>query len=386
MSARSIRSILGLAIVCLVGAASTARVGAQQLEPGLNIDGRRPGFEAEVNRCLTELSWLGDVSARVVADVRAAEYFVVITPATIGAVRNDTRPVYQADGTFLGANIFWNPADVRAYRDGATRMPCGTLLHELQHAADMVNGSLGRPIEDPRDRKPNVGPGEYRAVHAENWYLWMHRASQRRWYDYTRLPDTVIWGTGIPGDPRALTMPPPVEPPQTPPPPVPPVPPPTERSQEKPGTVTLTVVNDTPNLILIAGRTRGDEEMSCGGDNPYFRARSADRRCLLRIQTALDRNPFAVPLITLVAYFPSGDPAFPRNGRVVWTDDRGGPLDCGGNAYSEYCQIRMGTPGDTESGRRTRATPSSRTVHVRYQAGRSGVASASRRPGGAVSQ
>ena len=43
--------------------------------------------------------------------------------------------------------------------------------------------------------------------------------------------------------------------------------------------------------------------------------------------------------------FASGDPDDPPGGAVEWLNEQGMPEPSGGNAYSEYCQISMGTSG-----------------------------------------
>src|SRR5688572_238779 len=106
-----------LACVCMCWAAlALSRLDAQNLTLGLNIDGRQPGFEAEVNGCFTELTRLGEVSSRLVANIRGAPYFIVITPGR--GPRNETRVRTASDGTLAGVVIFWNPANRAPYADG----------------------------------------------------------------------------------------------------------------------------------------------------------------------------------------------------------------------------------------------------------------------------
>jgi hypothetical protein len=350
----------GCVLLCATGVLSfSLKARAQKLEPGLNIDSRTPGFAKRVNDCLTELSApSAGLSRDIVASVRDAQYYIVITPAsTANGFDNDTRPLLQQDKkSLLGVNIFWNPDKTEPYQDGAPRVPCATLLHELQHARDVVRGVIhGNSRSEARKR-------ELRAVWAENWYLWRKGKQQRRrYYPYPDpLPDGVIWPKGSPEPPEdwpELTeIPTPLMPNQ----------------------VTLTIENLTPELVLIAGRS-GSEEILCGGHNPYFRAQSDARKCTLNVGFSPERNPIAVPLVTLVAYFPSGDPRFPRGGRVVWTDASGEKLDCGGNAYSEYCQIAMGKSGSYGPGPLTRGQPASKSIRVGYAV--SGVARRSTPPG-----
>ncbi|HWU91235.1 MAG TPA: VWD domain-containing protein [Kofleriaceae bacterium] len=65
-----------------------------------------------------------------------------------------------------GANIYWNPTDTKAYSDGAPRVPCATLYHELQHAADC------RSIPDKREcDSTGIRTDEVKATFAENAFL-----------------------------------------------------------------------------------------------------------------------------------------------------------------------------------------------------------------------
>jgi hypothetical protein len=82
----------------------------------------------------------------------------------------------------------------------------------------------------------------------------------------------------------------------------------------------------------------------------------------MRVERGSSNNPFAVPLVTLIAYFPSGDPGFPFGGRVEWFDEDGQREECA-NAPSEFCQIAMGESGVATG---QPAMPRSRTITVRY--------------------
>ncbi len=63
--------------------------------------------------------------------------------------------------------------------DGASRIPCATLLHELTHAWENYN---------------QYDNGEIVAVRAENWLIWKSGGRQRTQYSGTALPrNSVVW-------------------------------------------------------------------------------------------------------------------------------------------------------------------------------------------------
>lgn len=321
-----------------------------QIEGGLNVDPKAPELRAPVNACLAEYWTAGPTLMQLVQDLNAARAYILIRPASESPKKeNGTYPVpMQPDGVprFI---VYWDPNDTRPYKmDNTPRVPCGTLIHELKHVDDLIHGVIRDVQRDARIAEP-------RAVQVENLYYWRRNLPQRRYY-YPwpdPLPKWVLWGIAQQDTPQPQPAP--------------------EPSPAPAGTnlLTLTVVNETPELILIAGRNQG--ELLCGGQNPYFRARTTARTCSLQVLNNPSRNPFEVPLVTLVAYFPSGDPKFPRGGHVVWSDDKGRPINCGGNAYSEYCQIALGERGNYTAGAQRYAKPASSTIKVRYQV--SGVAS-----------
>jgi hypothetical protein len=311
------------------------------IQGGINIDpAAPPDFRSRVNACLAEYWSLGPTLMQLVGEVASARAYILIRPAS-ASPKNESGTVLMArqPDNVPRIVVFWDPNDTRPYRiDNIPRVPCGTLVHELKHVDDLLHGVI-------RDIRIDAKIAEPRAVQVENLYYWRRGLPQRRYY-YPwpdRLPKWVLWGNAQ-TDPEPSSSSPPA------------------------GTslLTLTVVNETPELILIAGRSQ--DELLCGGQNPYFRARSKERRCSMQVLSVSSRNPFDVPLVTLVAYFPSGDPKFPRGGRVLWSDDGGKALECGGNANSEYCQDAMGERGSYTGGARRYGKPASRTIKVRYEA------------------
>lgn len=128
-----------------------------------------------------------------------------------------------------------------------------------------------------------------------------------------------------------------------------------------PRVLTLTVVNTDPTRMLV--RTNG---IYCGGTGPWFTNRAGPdtpaQDCEEGYVFDPDRNPFAVPLVSLVADIAPEPPPPPRPG-VTWEQvtTEGTTTDCGGNAYSTICQVQMGRDGYPPD----RAHPSDMTLTVR---------------------
>jgi hypothetical protein len=338
-----------LLFVCLALSLAAAGAFAQMPTSGLHIKDDPPGYRARVETCLNELRAMG-IPRTILDTIDRASIFTYIRMPVPGRVDEDGdangfQPARdQASGRLVGSIIFWDPDLTGSYMDGTPRDPCSALLHELKHAADNAQGTL-TGVKGGRNQRN----AEVDAVQIQNWYLWTKGLKQRVFYGPTLLPNSVLWGQR----PSVL---------------------------DKPVTdvdsVTLTVVNQSPNHLLVVSHGR---EIQCGGTNPYFRGVSADRRCAMRVPVQMASNPFAVPIVTLTAYYPSGDPSFPRAGRVVWTDQDGKELECR-NSFSENCAIEMGTRGGGFPP--ARGNPMSKTVRVKWATGgTSAIASAAMTPG-----
>jgi len=86
--------------------------------------------------------------------------------------------------------IFWSPTESGSYDDGASKLPCATLLHELTHAWQNYNGEYSN--ED-------LLAFEHEPVRAENWVIWRllgDRGKQRTTYGDPPMPlppPPVVW-------------------------------------------------------------------------------------------------------------------------------------------------------------------------------------------------
>lgn len=305
---------------------------------GITFSGSDP-IKARGAECLMRIRGFGKPGTDLLDKLAAVPVRVTEEPGPSSA----TAPTKKGEAQ----SISWSLQDGTYGCSGAPKVPCAVLLHELVHAGEYFDGTASQyPLPEARD--------EWDAVRLENWLLSKLGLCQRTCYDRPDSGDVLIPMEAQVTWPVAAGS--------------------REVSVQAggmllcavlPEQVTLTVENQTPELILVAGMAPGDN-LLCGGQNPYFRARDSARKCTLVIPTQPDRNPFDVPLNTLVAYYPSGDPKFPPGGKVIWTGDGGGPEPCGGNAFSEYCQIAMGDRGSSQPPLKL-ARPRDRTVTVKYQ-------------------
>ena len=290
--------------------------------------------------CLNQISGFGGYGAQLVASLSSI-------PITVKRGSGASATVYSAPEKPV--TIEWSPMQGGNYPcSGAPRQTCATLLHELAHAQEYWNGTASQfPLPDAMD--------EWNSVRAENWLLQKLGLCQRDCYDGEppvtfpsnanvkwSLDDGQIQVRASDGAGGMLCA-------------------------IEPTTLSLTVTNQSPDQILVSGGS--DNALLCGGQNTYFRASTTTRNCMLSIANNPENNPFAVPLTTLVAYFPSGDPNFTGGGHIEWSNESGADESCGGNAYSEYCQIAFGQNGQITMPPLTLAMPMSRMVTVKYVTG-----------------
>ena len=208
------------------------------IQAGINVDpAATPDFRARVNACLAEYWSLGPTSMQLVRDLNSAKAYILIRPASASPKEeNGTLLMQPEPDNVPRIVVFWNPNDTRPYKlDNIPRVPCGTLIHELKHVDDLLHGVI-------HDLKRDEKIAEPRAVQLENLYYWRRGLPQRHYY-YPwpdPLPKWVLWGIAQMDTPRNETGP--------------------EPSPSSPaGTslLTLTVMNETPELILITGRKSG---------------------------------------------------------------------------------------------------------------------------------
>lgn len=134
---------------------------------------------AEMNNCLNVIRRAAEADPRspvnrLLNELR--EVPVAVHPRSPNDTSNATRP--SAPGAAVV--IQWSPYDSGAYPDdGASKIPCATLLHELTHAWENYNG---------------YDNGEVVAVRAENWLIWKQGGTQRTKYGGVPLPrNQVVW-------------------------------------------------------------------------------------------------------------------------------------------------------------------------------------------------
>ncbi len=288
---------------------------AFSLDVGFNGDGNYP---TQGQACLDEIAGYGGFGTELLESLADTPINVINQPndtanatvsGEVGTQPRPGQPITITTGTLTG----------NYGCDDAPKDWCAAFFHELQHADDLYRG---RQFSDEAF--------ETRGVRAENWLLAQKGLCQRNCYDSSDpsapqfAPDhDVLWDKG-PGECR----------------------------------LALTIINETPNDILVSALSN---RVLCGNENPDFRAESESRSCTTRIDRRPSNNPYAVQLITLIAYYPSGNPEFISGGRVEWFNEAGEREACA-NAFSEFCQIAMGTNGEFPNP----AKDHSRTIRVRY--------------------
>ena len=155
--------------------------------PRVNASGDAgPQFTAAVKGCLAKIQCMamadrGSPINRLLAALTSIPVTIHPRPPT------DTSNATASSPPGQPVDIYWSPTDSGRYTDGASKIPCATLLHELTHAWENYNG---------------LDNGELQAVRSENWFIWRQRGTQRTQYSGTPLPPgQVVW-------PQAATPPP----------------------------------------------------------------------------------------------------------------------------------------------------------------------------------
>ena len=166
---------LALLIVAVVGLALGAAPaqGTILFEPGAS-----PEFRARVQGCLHDIERAGARGRRFIRKALAPVQ-VTIVPS---------RGVTWTLGTppDLPQRVHWDPHQTGEYGDGAAKLSCAILLHELTHAYENFI---------------DLRSGEFGPVQNENWFIWRwgkltHRLYyQRFYYIYVErgFPRTVNW-------------------------------------------------------------------------------------------------------------------------------------------------------------------------------------------------
>jgi len=132
------------------------------------VIGSAPGtpstFRGQFLSCINQFKAAGGVAGTIISQLDGAK--VTINYSTGGGGATDNPGGLTAGKPIL---MDWDPRSSGRYYDGASKVPCGVLLHELQHAARLFKGrecSGAFAINEPA-----VAFDEGMGVRAENWWI-----------------------------------------------------------------------------------------------------------------------------------------------------------------------------------------------------------------------
>lgn len=158
------------------------------------VDPKAPAdFKNEFNRCIKQFDKAGGLARHILKQLDGAK--VTFYYQQGGGVTGDPNPGGNTAGKPLTTG--WDPHLGGTYdEDGAPKVPCAVLLHELQHAARYFKGA---ECNGPMDGA-NIDArfyDEQMASRAENWWLKRKGFDQRVKYDFygdkRNLDDWTQW-------------------------------------------------------------------------------------------------------------------------------------------------------------------------------------------------
>jgi hypothetical protein len=190
VAGRLLRSILVLWVL----------VSARFASATINVEGNQ-AFKDRVNHCLDMIRETAVDPAFVLSQLESSSHRTTIrqTDAEVNSTDyanpNDANSA-SAGGTGNGtdATVSWNPTNTGNEEAGTPRDPCASLLHELRHAFDGVNGTRDPRPEPPPPAPDGIKHNEIEACREENLYRRAHPPlPQRRQYGGHNLPPTVVF-------------------------------------------------------------------------------------------------------------------------------------------------------------------------------------------------
>ena len=166
-------------------------------------------FRDAAQRCFDQFIEMGDPAASLLNSLRQprppARHRVTLQPtagypsaAPRDGKQNDTTPppgetdysphMDGSPGAGADSTVSWNPNDANPMWDGTPRDPCISLLHELQHAADVDQGTL-----DTRTNSPSgIINNEIHAIDTENQGRKKKNLPRRKHDDHKSVPDSAV--------------------------------------------------------------------------------------------------------------------------------------------------------------------------------------------------
>ena len=166
--------ISGLAVAMAAGSADAG------IQFNVKPDAKAPAdFEKRFDACIKKFKAAGGLARTILKQLNGAKVTVFYQKG--GAVTADPSPGRNPAGKPIVMS--WDSHLGGKYDDGAPKVPCAVLLHELQHAARYFtgkecNGSLADGNEKAYFYDEQMG------ARAENWWLHRKGKKQRKRYDF----------------------------------------------------------------------------------------------------------------------------------------------------------------------------------------------------------
>jgi hypothetical protein len=135
-------------------------------------------FESTFQGCISKFQAAGSLARSILSQLKDDEVVVYYQPGAAFTVN----PSPGGDPTGRHIYLQWDSGQSGLYADKAPKVPCATLLHELQHAARFYTG---KECTGPPD--DNVAAYEYdeqMGSRAENWWLTHLHLKQRTTYPF----------------------------------------------------------------------------------------------------------------------------------------------------------------------------------------------------------
>jgi hypothetical protein len=166
-------------------------VGAASADPNFSYDpdGYDPAsFQTQAKNCIGGFTAADDLGTTILQQLNRAQ--ITLRYQSGSSWTDDPTP--NGDSTGKPLIVLWDPDQTGFYPDGAPKVPCAVLLHELQHAARYFKGQMCTGPDafniPARDYEEATG------ARAENWWLSYKQLSpQRTSYDSSPLGQWTQW-------------------------------------------------------------------------------------------------------------------------------------------------------------------------------------------------
>ena len=174
MFRRHLFSLLALFVFALPGApasAATDFVFLQGFQDPAN-------FQTRFNGCISQFRAAGGLAASILKQLNGAEVVVYYQKGAAGVDNPNPGANPKGDVNYL----YWDSNLSGKYKDGAPKVPCAALLHELEHAARYFAGTECTGPADGNDAAYQYD--EKLGSRAENFWLNRLGRQQRKTYPF----------------------------------------------------------------------------------------------------------------------------------------------------------------------------------------------------------